>query len=59
MRSIVHGHRERYQEFLTRLAAASSLKTPTRETLARLYRAGTSSRRTRLAESLRSGREDH
>jgi transposase len=39
MRSIVRRDTgERYQEFLTRLAAASSLKTPTREALARLDR---------------------
>jgi transposase len=39
MRSIVRRDTgERYQEFLTRLAAASGLKTPTREALARLDR---------------------
>ena len=32
MRSIVHGHRERYQEFL-RASPRLGLKTPTRETL--------------------------
>ena len=37
MRSIVRRDTgERYQEFLTRLAAASGIKTPTREALARL-----------------------
>jgi transposase len=37
MRSIVRRDtRESYQEFLTRLARASAIKTPTRETLARL-----------------------
>jgi len=39
MRSIVRRDTgESYQEFLTRLAAASGIKTPTRETLARLDR---------------------
>jgi transposase len=39
MRSIVRRDTgERYQEFLTRLAAASGIKTPTREALARLDR---------------------
>src|SRR3989442_1983951 len=39
MRSIVRRDTgESYQEFLTRLAAASGIKTPTREALARLDR---------------------
>jgi transposase len=57
MRSIVRRDTgESYQEFLTRLAAESGIKTPTREALARLDRR----RKKRTSgESLGSGREDH
>ncbi len=61
LRSIVRRDTgESYQEFLTRLAVASGLQTPTREALARLDRR----RKKRylepgLAEPVRSGREEH
>src|SRR5881409_2058867 len=54
MRSIVRRDTgESYQEFLTRLAAASGIKTPTREALARLDLGGRSGRRTRTGRTRR------